>query len=75
MNALHDKLDAINSQARVQRGHVEASTTEVVVNLQSVDPARATVQLSGDVKAYMLSNDKLTVHLNAPSAINWEVRG
>lgn len=75
MNALHDKLDAINSQARVQRGHVEVSTTEVVINLQSVDPARATVQLSGDVRAYMLSEDKLTVYLNAPSAINWEVRG
>lgn len=72
---LHDKLDAINNQARVQRGHVEATTTEVVINLQTVDPARATVQLSGDVRAYMLSNDKLTVHLNAPCAINWEVRG
>lgn len=75
MNVLHNKLDAINNQARVQRGHVEAMTNEVVINLQAVDPARATVQLSGDVRAYMLSEDKMTVYLNAPSAINWEVRG
>lgn len=73
---LHEKLDLINEQtvSRVQRGHTEAAGTSVTIPLEPVDVSRATVSISGPVKAYMISNDALTVTLTEPGYINWEVR-
>ena len=77
MNVLHEKLDSINNSisVRVQRGHVEAAGTSVTIPLEPVDVSRATVSISGPVKAYMISEDALTVTLTEPGYINWEVRG
>lgn len=74
---LHENLDTIRQQtaSRVQRGHVEAAGTSVTIPLELVDVSRATVGISGPVKAYMISNDALAVTLTEPGYINWEVRG
>lgn len=73
---LHDNLDTIRQQtaSRVQRGHVEVAGTSVIIPLELVDVSRATVSISGPVKAYMISNDALAVTLTEPGYINWEVR-
>lgn len=73
---LHENLDTIRQQTaqRVQRGHVEVAGTSVTIPLEPVDVSRATVSISGPVKAYMISNDALTVTLTEPGYINWEVR-
>lgn len=74
---LHENLDTIRQQTaqRVQRGHTEAVGTSVTIPLEPVDVSRATVTISGPVKAYMISNDALAVTLTAPGYINWEGRG
>ena len=74
---LHENLDTIRQQtaSRVQRGHVEAAGISVTIPLEPVDVSRATVSISGPVKAYMISEDALTVTLTEPGYINWEVRG
>lgn len=74
---LHEKMNVIRQQtaSRVQRGHVEAAGTSVTIPLEPVDVSRATVSISGPVKAYMISEDALTVTLTEPGYINWEVRG
>lgn len=74
---LHENLDTIRQQTaqRVQRGHVEAAGISVTIPLEPVDVSRATVSISGPVKAYMISEDALTVTLTEPGYINWEVRG
>lgn len=74
---LHEKLDLINERTagRVQRGHTEVAGTSVTIPLEPVDVSRATVSISGPVKAYMISNDALAVTLTEPGYINWEVRG
>lgn len=74
---LHENLDTIRQQTaqRVQRGHVEAAGISVTIPLEPVDISRATVSISGPVKAYMISEDALTVTLTEPGYINWEVRG
>lgn len=74
---LHENLDTIRQQtaSRVQRGHVEVAGTSVTIPLEPVDVSRATVSISGPVKAYMISNDTLAVTLTEPGYINWEVRG
>lgn len=74
---LHDNLDTIRQQTaqRVQRGHVEVAGTSVTIPLEPVDVSRATVTISGPVKAYMISNDALAVTLTEPGFVNWEVRG
>lgn len=73
---LHENLDTIRQQtaSRVQRGHVEVAGTSVTIPLEPVDVSRATVSISGPIKAYMISNDALTVTLTEPGYINWEVR-
>lgn len=72
---LHEKLDLINEQtvSRVQRGHTEAAGTSVTIPLEPVDVSRATVSISGPVKAYTLSAEALAVTLTEPGYINWEV--
>lgn len=77
MNALHDKLDAINdhTDSHVQRGHVECTGTSITIALDPVDVSRATVNLSGPVKSYTLSEDQLMMELTESGYINWEVRG
>lgn len=74
---LHEKMNVIRQQTaqRVQRGHVEVAGTSVTIPLEPVDVSRATVSISGPVKAYMVSDDALAVTLTAPGYINWEVRG
>lgn len=74
---LHEKMNVIRQQtaSRVQRGHVEAAGISVTIPLEPVDVSRATVSISGPVKAYMISEDALTVTLTEPGYINWEVRG
>ena len=74
---LHENLDTIRQQtaSRVQRGHVEAAGASVTIPLEPVDVSRATVTLSGPVKAYMISDDALAVTLTEPGFVNWEVRG
>ena len=74
---LHENLDTIRQQtaSRVQRGHTEAAGTSVTIPLEPVDVSRATVSISGPVKAYMLSDDALAVMLTEPGFVNWEVRG
>lgn len=74
---LHDRLAQIADQTaqRVQRGHVEVAGTSVTIPLEPVDVSRATVSISGPVKAYMISEDALTVTLTEPGYVNWEVRG
>lgn len=74
---LHENLDTIRQQTaqRVQRGHVEVAGTSVIIPLEPVDVSRATVSISGPVKAYMISEDVLTVTLIEPGYVNWEVRG
>lgn len=74
---LHEKMNVIRQQtaSRVQRGHVEVAGTSVTIPLEPVDVSRATVSISGPVKAYMVSDDALAVTLTAPGYINWEVRG
>lgn len=74
---LHENLDTIRQQTaqRVQRGHVEVAGTSVIIPLEHVDVSRATVSISGPVKAYMISNDALAVTLIEPGFVNWEVRG
>lgn len=74
---LHEKMNVIRQQTaqRVQRGHVEVAGTSVTIPLEPVDVSRATVSISGPVKAYMISEDALTVTLTEPGYINWEVRG
>ena len=76
MNVLHEKLDSINNSisVRVQRGHVEVAGTSVTIPLEPVDVSRATVSISGPVKAYTLSAEALAVTLTEPGYINWEVR-
>lgn len=73
---LHENLDTIRQQtaSRVQRGHIEVAGTSVTIPLEPVDVSRATVSISGPVKAYMISEDALTVTLTEPGYINWEVR-
>ena len=73
---LHENLDTIRQQTarRVQRGHIEVAGTSVTIPLEPVDVSRATVSISGPVKAYMISEDALTVTLTEPGYINWEVR-
>lgn len=73
---LHENLDTIRQQtaSRVQRGHTEAAGTSVTIPLEPVDVSRATVSISGPIKAYMISEDALTVTLTEPGYINWEVR-
>lgn len=73
---LHENLDTIRQQtaSRVQRGHVEVAGTSVIIPLEPVDVSRATVSISGPVKAYMVSEDALAVTLTEPGYINWEVR-
>ena len=73
---LHEKMNVIRQQtaSRVQRGHVEAAGISVTIPLEPVDVSRATVSISGPVKAYMISNDALAVTLTEPGYINWEVR-
>lgn len=73
---LHEKMNVIRQQTaqRVQRGHVEVAGTSVTIPLEPVDVSRATVSISGPVKAYMISEDALTVTLTEPGYINWEVR-
>lgn len=77
MNVLHEKLDSINNSisVRVQRGHVEAAGISVTIPLEPVDISRATVSISGPVKAYTLSAEALAVTLTEPGFVNWEVRG
>lgn len=70
-----DILERIENLILVQRGHVEVAGTSVTIPLEPVDVSRATVSISGPVKAYMISNDALAVTLTAPGYINWEVRG
>lgn len=74
---LHEKMNVIRQQTaqRVQRGHVEVAGTSVIIPLEPVDVSRATVIISGPVKAYMISNDALAVTLTEPGFVNWEVRG
>lgn len=75
---LHENLDTIRQQTaqRVQRGHAAPfAGTSVIIPLEPVDVSRATVSISGPVKAYMVSDDALAVTLTAPGYINWEVRG
>lgn len=74
---LHENLDTIRQQTsqRVQRGHVDVAGTSVTIPLEPVDVSRATVSISGPVKAYMISNDALAVTLTEPGFVNWEVRG
>ena len=74
---LHENLDTIRQQTaqRVQRGHVEVACVSVTIPLEPVDVSRATVSISGPVKAYMISEDALTVTLTEPGFVNWEVRG
>ena len=76
MNALHDKLDAINdhTDSHVQRGHIDCAGTSTTIALDPVDVSRAAVSISGPVKSYMLSEDQLAVQLTEPGYINWEVR-
>ena len=73
---LHENLDTIRQQtaSRVQRGHVEAAGISVTIPLEPVDVSRATVTISGPVKAYMISDDALAVTLTEPGYINWQVR-
>ena len=73
---LHENLDTIRQQTaqRVQRGHIEVAGTSVTIPLEQIDVSRATVSISGPVKAYMISNDALAVTLTEPGYINWEVR-
>ena len=73
---LHENLDTIRQQtaSRVQRGHVEAAGISVTIPLEPVDVSRATVSISGPVKAYTLSAEALAVTLTEPGYINWEVR-
>lgn len=73
---LHESLDTIRQQTagRVQRGHTEAAGTSVTIPLEPVDIARATISISGPVKAYTLSAEALVVTLTEPGYINWEVR-
>lgn len=73
---LHEKMNVIRQQTaqRVQRGHVEVAGTSVTIPLEPVDVSRATVSISGPVKAYMISNDALAVTLTEPGFVNWEVR-
>lgn len=74
---LHEKMNVIRQQTaqRVQRGHVEVAGANVTIPLEPVDVSRATVSISGPVKAYMISEDALTVTLTEPGYVNWEVRG
>lgn len=74
---LHEKMNVIRQQTaqRVQRGHVEVAGTSVTIPLEPVDVSRATVSISGPVKAYMVSDDALAVTLTEPGFVNWEVRG
>lgn len=69
-----DILERIENLIRVQRGHVEAAGTSVTIPLEPVDVSRATVSISGPVKAYTLSAEALAVTLTEPGYINWEVR-
>lgn len=73
---LHENLDTIRQQtaSRVQRGHVEAAGASITIPLEPVDVSRATVSISGPVKAYTLSAEALAVTLTEPGYINWEVR-
>lgn len=77
MNALHDKLDAINehTNSHVQRGHIDCAGTSTTIALDPVDVSRATVSISGPIKSYTLTEDQLTMELTEPGYINWEVRG
>ena len=74
---LHEKMNVIRQQtaSRVQRGHVEAADASVTIPLEPVDVSRATVSISGPVKAYTLSAEALAVTLTEPGFVNWEVRG
>ena len=69
-----DILERIENLIRVQRGHVEVAGASVTIPLEPVDVSRATVSISGPVKAYMISDDALAVTLTEPGYINWEVR-
>lgn len=73
---LHEKMNVIRQQTaqRVRRGHVEAAGISVTIPLEPVDVSRATVSISGPVKAYTLSAEALAVTLTEPGYINWEVR-
>lgn len=68
-------LEALETAQRVQRGHVEVAGTSVTIPLEPVDVSRATVSISGPVKAYTLSAEALAVTLTEPGFVNWEVRG
>lgn len=69
-----DILNAVQAR-HVQRGHIEAVGTSMIIPLEPVDVSCAAVSISGPVKSYMLSEDKLAVQLTEPGYINWEVRG
>lgn len=73
---LHEKLDRINEQTaqHVQRGHIEAASINVTIPLEPVDVTRATVSISGPVKAYTLIDTALMVLLTEPGIVNWEVK-
>lgn len=74
---LHENLDTIRQQTaqRVQRGHVEATGTEIVIPLLPVDISSASVSVSGPIKAYTLSEKALHIDLTEPGFVNWEVQG
>lgn len=73
-NECHPPADRQQTASRVQRGHVEAASASVTIPLEPVDISRATVSISGPVKAYTLSAEALAVTLTEPGYINWEVR-
>lgn len=77
MNALHEKLERISTQTKknVQRGHVEATGTEIVIPLLPVDISSASVSVSGPIKVYTLSEKALHIDLTEPGFVNWEVQG
>lgn len=70
----NEDILAAMSKSSVQRGHIEVAGTSVIIPLEPVDVSRATVSISGPVKAYMVSDDALAVTLTAPGFVNWEVR-